>query len=187
MENIAPMTTIYTDKDRARFHAMVRLSADTDGCHLWTGSTSGGSGYKQGHFRHGKLGVNRKMLRAHRVAWEMANGPIPEDLKVRHICHIPNPLCVNPVHLATGTHAENMDDKYRTLSMNLPDAPLTEAEREYIRAFVDDHGGTVAEAAYNLGGVHKGTVGKGLRLGREAWARLEFTTFLGRDGLPGSA
>lgn len=44
----------------------------------------------------------------HRMAWEMANGPVPEGMSVRHKCD--NPSCVNPDHLEVGTQADNMKD-----------------------------------------------------------------------------
>ncbi|MFB9187253.1 HNH endonuclease signature motif containing protein [Dactylosporangium sucinum] len=53
--------------------------------------------------RSGKV----KLLLAHRVAWEVANGqPIPDGLQVLHSCD--NPPCCNPAHLSIGTQAENM-------------------------------------------------------------------------------
>ena len=71
-----------------------------DGCWEWTGAT-GQNGY--GHFK-----VEGRMLFAHRVAYEIWNGPIPLNFCVRHKCDVTK--CVNPAHLETGTHQDNMND-----------------------------------------------------------------------------
>lgn len=50
-----------------------------------------------------------RVVRAHRVAWEIANGPPGEGLIVLHGCD--NPPCCNHSHLCLGTHADNVADK----------------------------------------------------------------------------
>lgn len=70
----------------------------TDECWLWTGRTDSGG--------YGQTSWNGQSKRAHRVAYELSVGPIPEDRQLDHLCR--NPPCVNPDHLEPVTHQENM-------------------------------------------------------------------------------
>lgn len=78
----------------------LRLSSHierTSECWNWTG-TRDEKGY--GHIR-----IGRKMRPAHRVAYEIANGPVPRGMEVDHLCR--NRRCVRPEHLEAVTHHEN--------------------------------------------------------------------------------
>ena len=81
----------------------VDRSSTPDQCWPWTGPT-----LRDGY---GQFNVGGTSYRAHRVAWELTNGPIPDGLEVLHACD--NPPCCNPAHLSVGTHAENVADAKR--------------------------------------------------------------------------
>lgn len=69
----------------------------TDGCWIWTASIYG-KGY-------GKYTVRGKHYAAHRYAYELIKGKIPDGMQLDHLCR--NKLCVNPDHLEPVTNAEN--------------------------------------------------------------------------------
>jgi hypothetical protein len=94
-----------------RFQRHIRVA--DNGCWAWT-STITRQGY--GEFTIGRTEGHRP---AHRFAYEMWVGPIPEGLTIDHTCHNdsgcpggPTCLhrrCVNPAHLEAVTAAENLD------------------------------------------------------------------------------
>lgn len=52
---------------------------------------------------------NKVLTTAHRHAWEVANGPIPDDMTVDHRCF--TPACVRPDHLRLLTRPQNCANK----------------------------------------------------------------------------
>lgn len=72
-----------------------------DECWEWTGAKNLG-GY--GSIHVGPRGSAR--LAAHRLAYELLIGPIPDGLCLDHLCR--NRACVNPAHLEPVTNRENI-------------------------------------------------------------------------------
>lgn len=70
----------------------------TDTCWLWTGGVHKGTGYGQG----GLLGETI----AHRAAYRLAFGSIPDGLVIDHLCRVKT--CVNPAHLEAVPQRENV-------------------------------------------------------------------------------
>ena len=57
---------------------------------------------------YGHFYLDGRIQLAHRAAWIIANGPIPDDMNVCHRCD--NPPCIDPAHLFLGTQSDNVAD-----------------------------------------------------------------------------
>lgn len=102
-ESIAKRTATNLERRplEVRFWANVLRGADNE-CWEWQGVRM------RTAFPYGRIGQGHNVLLAHRVSWELHNGPILDGLFVLHHCD--NPPCVNPAHLFLGTHGDNMRD-----------------------------------------------------------------------------
>ena len=90
--------------DTDRVSMLERLASRSvrvdSGCIVWRGCVAG-RGY-------GVIGSANCQVYAHRAAWLVHRGPIPESMCVLHRCD--NPPCINPDHLWLGAHKDNSRD-----------------------------------------------------------------------------
>lgn len=90
---------------------------------------------------YGRLRLEGKMQRAHRLMYQLEHGPIADGQVVRHSCD--TPACINPNHLSLGTQADNVHDMCDRGRTNRPkgeqhhkakltDAQVAEIRRRYV-------------------------------------------------------
>jgi hypothetical protein len=86
-----------TNKDpNTRFMQKVDFRAGQ--CWLWTGAKSHG---------YGSFYINGRLVRAHRYAYTLFVGSIPEGMDLHHICNVTD--CVNPKHLEPLSSKDHME------------------------------------------------------------------------------
>ncbi len=124
-------------------------------CWTWTGGTSGADGY-------GTFKINAKdSMAAHRVAWELEHGPIPEGMCVLHRCD--NPPCVRCLFL--GTRNDNNQDRDRK-GRSYRKLTIDQVRQSRIRL---ENGATLAALAHDYG-VSQSLIGS-IKSGRR-WKRV---------------
>ena len=92
-----------------RFWSKVKVLKS--GCWEWQGALRGREGYGYGDFWDGN-----KDVAAHRFAYELFKGAIPEGLTIDHLCQ--KTWCVNPAHLESVTNKENILRGYGLCAIN---------------------------------------------------------------------
>ena len=100
---------------------------------------------------YGELSFQFRRMKAHRLAYELTHGSIPEGEFICHRCD--NPPCILPEHLFAGTPKDNIQDACRKMRMHYGEAQgvhvLTEENvrairRTYVRGVVT-HAALAAE------------------------------------------
>lgn len=136
-----------------RFWSRVDTSGGEDACWEWMGRLHKGG--------YGRFAVDKRHKGgyAHRQAYELSVGPIPEGLFVCHHCD--NRKCVNPKHLYAGTHEDNVRDMLERGRQAQPERALGEFQRQEMRRLYD-HGGMMLKELSLLFGVCLLTVSRAI-------------------------
>lgn len=103
------------------------LPPDAQGCRIFTGHKM-----KNGYGTVRRNNPRRKVL-AHRLAYELAYGAIPEGMHVLHRCDVRS--CCEPTHLFLGTNQDNIADrvaKGRSHVMRGTDSPRAKLSAEAV-------------------------------------------------------
>lgn len=79
----------FSVRDVDRFMGRVLWPSSISACWLWRGYQDA-DGY-------GRVVFGQTHYRAHRVAYHMFRGSLPQDLVIDHLCRVRN--CVNPLHM----------------------------------------------------------------------------------------
>lgn len=128
-------------------------------CWEWLGSVTVGG--------YGETNYKGRHINAHRLAWMVYKGEVPDGLLVLHKCDVRT--CCNPRHLFLGTPQDNMDDMMRKGRHNIlkghecPWAKFTDDQIREIRQLIKEgQGPTMLSKKFN---VKRGVISD-IRLGK---------------------
>lgn len=137
-----------------RFWARAERGHDNQ-CWPWLGYVN-----KNGY---GLVRIPGKQMPAHRLAWELINGPMPVNLLACHHCD--NRTCVNPSHVYAGTYADNAKDAvdrnrtWHAKGLPHPTQRMTEEQAAYVRSSNKSLRALAKELGFTYG--HIGKVRRG--------------------------
>lgn len=178
MSDLLPIVIPHQRQAEIESRFLDGLARSSKGCWEWQ-RRKHSNGY-------GKFSIDRRKLRAHRVAYVLFCGPIPGTLRVLHDCD--NPACCNPTHLFLGTQADNLADMRRKGRHRLPPTgsrgprgprpllrgekhPLAKLREEQVRLIRSLHGMMGYKAIAKRFGVSQVTVLKIVK--RQLWGWLD--------------
>lgn len=115
-----------------------KITINENSCWIWNGSVTS-AGY-------GQLMEDGKYWTTHRYSFTCINGPIEDNLIIRHMCH--NTKCCNPEHLSIGSHSDNWND-------SIYNHNTADAKRRKIWNINNKEYATIREASKETGLHHK--------------------------------
>jgi hypothetical protein len=148
---------VLANKETLLPRLLSKHQVNATGCWVWIGATNGKSN-PYGRMNIAALAGRVAFVRAHRVSWLLHRGAIGSGLHVLHHCD--NTLCINPDHLFTGTHIDNMADR----EVKGRNRPISGA------AWVNAHAGTIPRGAEHHFVLYPEKVARGSRV---QWAKLD--------------
>lgn len=104
--NVVPLLS---SKQLNKFLSLIKK---TKKCWIWRGSIDPNNGY-------GRFNIKYKILRAHRLSYELSNGPLPADKVCDHLCR--NRSCVNPAHIELVDVKTNVLRGFAPTAINAPE------------------------------------------------------------------
>ncbi len=113
------------------FWKRVNILSDSDACWEWQARLD--------KYGYGETSFCGARIKAHRLAYKLTYGDIPDGKLIMHSCD--NPACCNPKHLTPGTNLQNIEDRERKgrtskgeshYKVKLTDAQIREIRARYI-------------------------------------------------------
>lgn len=98
MTTFKPIPTLSPQQESSFWERVGIDMSDSDACFPWKGNKNRGG--------YGIACFGDDNYPAHRIAYTLARGPIPDGLTLDHLCC--NPVCCNPAHLDPCTALENV-------------------------------------------------------------------------------
>lgn len=121
-------------KRAERIFRETEFEIDENGCWLWPKSGDP-AGYGVMVLSGGEK--KKRHFRAHRLAWRVYRGPLPEGLLVCHKCD--NRKCCNPEHLFLGTAEENMRDMAENREPEYKDCERPPSRMRHLESMISGH------------------------------------------------
>ena len=146
------------------------------GCWIWLGAASGRKNLPDRQKRASLNVFGNRAFLASRASYIAFKGPIPDGMFICHSCD--NGLCVNPDHLRSGTHLDNVADMMRKGGLDVRrgekahNSVLTE-ELVIKAKFMHGKGISMYRIA-KIFGVNSETIRKALR--GETWSHVGYRT-----------